>query len=83
MDQGISQETWLAFIRRWEAFKFSSNISSQNASIQLFQCAHDKLSDLMLANDPKFMEKSVEYVAKIIESVAVIKIAVDVKTQNW
>ena len=37
----------------------------------------------MLANDPKFMEKSVEYVAKIIESVAVIKIAVDVKTQNW
>ena len=31
--RGISQETWLAFIRRWEAFKIGSNVSSQNASI--------------------------------------------------
>ena len=43
VDRGISQETWLAFIRRWEAFKIGSNISSQNAGIQLFQCAHDRL----------------------------------------
>ena len=49
VDRGISQETWLAFIRRWEAFKIGSTISSQNASIQLFQCVHDKLGDLMLA----------------------------------
>ena len=58
VDRGISQETWLVFIRRWEAFKIGSNISSQNASIQLFQCAHDKLGDLMLANYPKLMAKS-------------------------
>ena len=38
VDRGISQETWLAFIRRWEAFKIGSNISNQNASIQIFQC---------------------------------------------
>ena len=33
-DRGISQETWLAFIRRWEVFKICSGISNQNASIQ-------------------------------------------------
>ena len=63
---GISQETCLAIIRRWEAFKTGSNISSQNASIQLFQCAHDKLGDLMLANDPRLMAKLKEYVAKLM-----------------
>ena len=70
---------WLALICRWEAFKIGSNISSQNASIQLFQCAHDKLGDLMLANDPRLMAKSEEYVAKLMKSVAGIKVAVGVK----
>ena len=60
VDQGISRATWLAFIRRWEALKTGSCISNQNASIQLFQCAHDKLGNLMLANDPKLMAKSEE-----------------------
>ena len=58
MDRRISQETFLTFISRWEAVKIGSNISSQNASIQLFQCAHDKLDDLMLANDPRLVAKS-------------------------
>ena len=81
VDQGISKKkTWLAFIRRWELFKTRSNISSQNASIQLFQCAHDKLGDLMLTNDPRLMAKSDKYVAKLMESVAVIKVAIGVKT---
>ena len=79
VDRGISQEAWFAFIGSCEEFKSGSNISSHNASIQLFQCAHDKLCDLMLANDPRLMAKSEEYVAKSMESVAVIKVAVGVK----
>ena len=65
-DRGISQETWLAFIRRWEAFTIGSNISNQNAGIQLFQCAQDKLCDLMLASDPRLMAKSESYIAKLM-----------------
>ena len=79
VDQGISQETWLAFIRRWELFKTGSNISSQNANKQLFQCAHDKLGDLILANDLRLMAKLEEHVAKLMEPVAVIKVALKVK----
>ena len=48
----------------------------KNASKQLSQCAHDKLCDLMLANNPMLMAKSEEYVAKLLKSVAVIKVVV-------
>ena len=68
-----------SFFRRWEACKIGLNISNNNASKQLFQCAHDKLGDFMLANDPRLMAKSEEYVAKLMESVAVIKVAVGVE----
>ena len=43
LDCGVSQKTWLAFMLRWEAFKIGSKKSSQNASIQLFHCEHNKL----------------------------------------
>ena len=79
MDCGFSQEAWLAFICRFEAFKIGLNISSQNASIQLFQCVHDKLGDLMLANCPRLMAKSEDCIAKLIESVAVFIITFCVK----
>ena len=56
-----------------------SNISIQNASIQLFQCAQKKLGNLMLANDPRLIAKSESYIAKLKESVAVIKVVIGVK----
>ena len=79
VDMGIDQETWLAFIRRWETFRVGSNISEGVASIQLFQCASEKLGNLMLANDPRLMAKSVDEVTKLMESIAVIKVAIGVK----
>ena len=56
-----------------------SNISSRNASTQLFKRAHDKLGDLMLANDLRLMAMSEENVAKLMESSAVIKVEIGVK----
>ena len=82
VDRGISQETWLAFICRWEVFEIASNISSQNASIQLFRWAHDKVGDLMLAYNPRLMAKSEQCVSKFMGSVVVIKVAVGVKEHN-
>ena len=64
---------------KWETFKICSNISSQNASKQLFQRTHDKLSDLILANDPRLMAKSEDYVPKLRESAAGTKVTVGVK----
>ena len=79
IERGISYETWLAFICRWKLFKTGSNISSQNVSIQFFQCANDKLGDHILVNGPRLMAKSEEHVAKLMESVGVKKVAIGVK----
>ena len=68
-----------AFVCNWELLKNDSNISNQNASIKLFQCLHDKFSNHILANDPWLKVKSKEYVAKLMESVAVKKVAIWVK----
>ena len=57
-------------------------MSSQNANIQLFQNAHNKFGDFMLANDPRLISKSKEYESNLMESVAVIKIAVCVKRKD-
>ena len=50
-----------------------------NASIQLFQCAHDKLGYLILANDPRQIAKSEEYVGKLVKLVAFTKVGNGVK----
>ena len=44
------------------------------------QCAHDKLGNFVLANDPRLMANSKEYVAKLM--VAVIKVAIGSKGQD-
>ena len=51
---------------------------TRNAGIQLFQCALDKLSNVMLANN--FWLMSENYVAKLMESVVLIKVAIGVKS---
>ena len=79
VDMGIDQETWLAFIRRWETFRIGSNISEGVAAIQLFQCASDKLGDMMLKADSKLMMKPLSEVSALMESIAVIKVAIGVK----
>ena len=50
-----------------EAFKVGSNMSNHQEIIHLFQCAHDKPGDLMLANDPMLMAKPEEYVANLMQ----------------
>ena len=48
--------------------------------MQAYNCSgYDKLGGLMLANYPRLMAKSEKYVAKLMESVAVTKVAVGVK----
>ena len=80
---GSAKKHCFFLVHKWEAFKNGSNISSRNASIQLFQCAHYKLGDLMLANNPRLMAKSEQCVSKFMGSVEVIKVAIGVKEHNW
>ena len=79
IDAGVDQEAWLMFTRRWKAFRIGCHINDDIAAIQLFQCASERLGDLMLKSDPKIMMKSVQEVLTAMESLAVIKVAVGVR----
>ena len=76
IDTGVDQEAWLMFTRRWETFRIGARIGEDVAAIQLFQCASERLGDLMLKAEPKLMLRRDEEVLAIMKSIAVIKVAV-------
>ena len=75
VDVGIDEETWNAFVRRWDTFKLGSNISDQAAPTQLFQCTSDALGDLLLKSDPSLTTRSTAEVLKSMRAIAVIPVA--------
>ena len=75
IDVGVDEETWNAFVRRWETFKLGSDISDAAAPTQLFQCTSDALGDLLLKSDPKLTTRPMKDVLKAMRSLAVIPIA--------
>ena len=75
IDVGVDEETWNAFVRRWETFKLGSDISDDVAPTQLFQCTSEALGDLLLKSDPKLTTRPIKDVLKVIRSLAVIPVA--------
>ena len=75
IDVGVDEETWNAFVRRWETFKLGSDINEQAAPTQLFQCASDALGDLLLKADPRLTTRSTAEVMESMRSLAVIPVA--------
>lgn len=75
IDVGVNEETWNAFVRRWETFRSGSDISDSASPTQLFQCASDSLGDLLLKSDPSITTRSTQEVLTAMRSIAVIPVA--------
>ena len=75
IDVGVDEETWNAFLRRWETFKIGSDISDEAAPTQLFQCTSEALGDLLLKSDPLLTTRPMKDVLKVMRSLAVIPVA--------
>ena len=75
IDIGVDEETWNAFIRRWETFRIGSDISDTAAPMQLFQCASEALGNLLLKSDPMLTTKSMKDLLTVMRSLAVIPVA--------
>ena len=78
VDAAIDAETWNALIRRWDAFRFGSNIEAASAPRQLFHCATEALGDLILRSEPDISSKSLDEVKEVMKSFAVIPVTVGV-----
>ena len=79
IEAGIDEESWNAFIRRWETFRVGSGISTTAATAQFFQCTSDSLGDLILKADANVISKSLSEIIDLTKSLAVIPIARGVK----
>ena len=75
IDLGVEQESWNSFLVRWEAFRSGSSIDENSAATQLFQCASDTLSEIILKSDPQIQSRSLQEVLSIMETFAVIPVA--------
>ena len=75
IDSGVQEETWNNFLRRWETFRLGSGISEDAAPVQLFQCASESLSDLLLKADPRLTTRTTVDVLKAMKELAVIPVA--------
>ena len=75
IDMGVDEETWNAFLRRWETFKLGSGISEDAAPTQLFQCTSEALGDLLLKADPRLTTRTTAEVIKAIKQLAVIPVS--------
>ena len=75
IDVGVDEETWNAFIRRWDTFRIGSNICEDSAPTQLFQCTSESLGDLLLKSDPTITTRPVKDVLAAMRAIAVIPVA--------
>ena len=75
IDVGVDEETWNAFMRRWETFRVGSDISDTAAPTQFFQCASEGLGDLLLKSNPSFHTKGLDHVITAMRSLAVIPVS--------
>ena len=72
---GINQESWNAFVLRWEAYKTGSRISLDDATVQLLQCADEDLANLLLKSNPGITSEPVDQVLCAMQKLAVIPVA--------
>ena len=75
IDVGIDEERWNAFVVRWKQFCQGSNIREHSKSLQLFQCASEKLATLLLQNEPSITDYTPDKVLENMRCFAVIRVS--------
>ena len=75
---GITNEEWNAFSRRWTHYRAGCNISDNDATTQLLECASEELCDMLLRAHPDFASKPIDAALKVMKSLAVVPVALGV-----
>ena len=81
---GIINEEWNAFSRRWTHYRAGCNISDNDATTQLLECASEELCDMLLRAHPDFASKPIDAALKVMKSLAVVPVALGVlRSELW
>ena len=79
LQDSIDEESWNAFKQDWTMFTRANAISSEDQSIQLFSCCDAALKAKLTSCCQDVFEKPVQELLTLLQSLAVIPVAVSVK----
>ena len=74
-----SEETWNAFLKRWEMFRHGTELTTGRRVQQLFMCCEDELGNEILNSYPNAVSDDEQYLLTAIKTVAVTPVAVSVR----
>ena len=78
IDSGVEPVVWNNFLRRWELFRAGSEIDDDAAPLQFFECASERLGDMVLKADPAIVSRSLGVVVTTVRRFAVVPVAISV-----
>ena len=77
-----SEETWNAFLARWQMFKRGTNLTLVETVQHLFQCCGDELGNDILRSHPNAVSGTEDQLMTEIKRLAVIPVAISVRRSD-
>ena len=75
LHQGVTEEDWEAFIRRWDLFRQRTTLAPRQAVAQLPACCEPELESAPFREDPRISDKTEADILTSMKPLAVLSIA--------
>ena len=79
VSRGSSEETWNAFVTRWNMFKRGTNLTPADTVKHLFECCDTDLGDAVIKGTPASVEGTEAVLLAAIKQLAVTPVAISVR----
>ena len=75
LHQGVTEEDWEAFSRRWDLFSQSTTLTPRQSVAQLLACCEPELESTIFREDPTISDKSEAEILAAMKRLAVLSVA--------
>lgn len=79
LQQGISEEDWVAFTHRWDMFRNGTDLSQNQVTAQLLACCEPELEDALFREDPTVASKTENEVLDAMKCLTVSSVSLTVR----
>ena len=79
LQQGIGEDDWAAFTRRWDMFQNGTELSPNQVTAQLLACCEPELEAALFREDPTLANKTKDEVLNAMKRLTVLSVALSVR----
>lgn len=79
LQQGIGEDDWVAFARRWDNFRKGTDLSPNQVTTQLLACCEPELEAALFREDPNIANKPEKDVLDAMKRLTVLNVALSVR----